>query len=65
MSYDKVFKLMVVGDAGVGKRTLLSAYTHDSTPKDPNPTTGFNNYMINLITGDIGEVGLQIWDIRL
>jgi Rab family protein len=38
--YDYLYKIVLVGDAGVGKTNLLSRYIKGSLPKASQPTIG-------------------------
>jgi Rab family protein len=60
--YDYLYKIVLVGDAGVGKTHLLSRYVKGSLPKNPTSTIGveFATRTVPLLTG--GTVRAQIWD---
>ncbi|KAL7067589.1 putative Rab11b protein [Cryptosporidium serpentis] len=60
--YDHLYKIILVGDATVGKTHLLSRYTRDTLPKTPQPTIGveFATRTVPLAIG--GTVKAQIWD---
>lgn len=63
MSYDYAFKIVVVGDQGVGKTALLDRIVHDKYDrKQQMPTIGveFQAKMIELEDGKI--VKCQLWD---
>lgn len=38
--YDYLFKIVLVGDTGVGKTNLLARYVKGELPKNPEPTIG-------------------------
>lgn len=59
---DKVYKVVLVGDATVGKTHLLSRYVRGTLPKAPTATIGveFATRTIPLAVG--GTVKAQIWD---
>lgn len=60
--YDHLYKIVLVGDATVGKTHLLSRYIKGSLPKAPTATIGveFATRTVPLAVG--GTVKAQIWD---
>jgi Ras-related protein Rab-11A len=64
LSGDKyiVLKLVLLGDAAVGKTSLIDMYAHHRFKEDYKPTLG-----VNIVVKEIDEVGakirLVIWDI--
>jgi len=60
--YDYLYKIVLVGDANVGKTHLVSRYIKNSLPKNPQPTIGveFATRVVPLKSG--GTVKAQIWD---
>lgn len=60
--YDHLYKIVLVGDATVGKTHLLSRYMRGMLPKTPTATIGveFATRMVPLAVG--GTVKAQIWD---
>jgi len=60
--YDHLYKVVLVGDATVGKTHLLSRYIKGSLPKAPTATIGveFATRTVPLAVG--GVVKAQIWD---
>ncbi|OMJ69802.1 hypothetical protein SteCoe_32363 [Stentor coeruleus] len=60
--YDYLYKIVLVGEAGVGKTHLLSRYVKGTLPKNPTSTIGveFATRTVPLMTG--GTVRAQIWD---
>jgi len=60
--YNHLYKVVLVGDATVGKTHLLSRYIKDTLPKAPTATIGveFATKMVDLQHG--GKVKAQIWD---
>mmetsp|Transcript_53519 Transcript_53519/g.86571 ORF Transcript_53519/g.86571 Transcript_53519/m.86571 type:complete len:217 (+) Transcript_53519:123-773(+) len=60
--YDHLYKIVLVGDATVGKTHLLSKYIKGSLPKAPTATIGveFATRTVKLAVG--GTVKAQIWD---
>ncbi|KAI8645350.1 P-loop containing nucleoside triphosphate hydrolase protein [Parasitella parasitica] len=60
-SYDYVFKLIVVGDSGVGKTNLLGRFAHDTFDFASKSTIGLDLTVKNMdIKGK--RVRAQIWD---
>jgi len=60
--YDHLYKIVLVGDATVGKTHLLSKYIKGSLPRAPTATIGveFATRTVKLPVG--GTVKAQIWD---
>jgi len=60
--YDHLYKVVLVGDATVGKTHLLSRYIKGTLPKAPTATIGVElaTRMVPLAVG--GTVKAQIWD---
>ena len=60
--YDYLYKIVLVGEAAVGKTHLLSRYIKGTLPKNPTSTIGveFATRTVPLETG--GTVKAQIWD---
>ena len=54
--------VILVGDMGVGKSSLISQYTKKEFPESPIPTIAieFTTKIIKMINGD--KVKMQIWD---
>ena len=60
--YDHLFKIMMVGDAGVGKSCLLNRYTNNIFNPEYSSTIGLD-FSHRTIEGSGGKtVRLQIWD---
>lgn len=61
-AYDHLYKVVLVGDATVGKTHLLTRYIKNSLPKAPTATIGveFATRTVALARG--GTVKAQIWD---
>lgn len=60
--YDYLYKIVLVGEAAVGKTHLLSRYIKGTLPKNPTSTIGveFATRTVSLQSG--GTVKAQIWD---
>ena len=59
--YDLSFKIIVVGDSGVGKSCLTMKGTKNHFEECYSPTVGFEFFILNLRIDD-KNVKLQIWD---
>ncbi|GAA5804749.1 GTP-binding protein ypt3 [Helicostylum pulchrum] len=60
-SYDYVFKLVVVGDSGVGKTNLMSRFVHDTFDFASKSTIGLDLTIKNMVVKN-KRVRAQIWD---
>ena len=58
---DNNFKLVVVGDSGVGKSCFVNRYYKATFTKQVSPTMAVDYVVCNVNVGS-SEVGLQIWD---
>ena len=60
--FDFMFKLILIGAAGVGKSNILLKYTKDQFVEGWNTTIGVE-YATKIVTTETGtRVKLQIWD---
>lgn len=59
--YDLSFKIIVVGDAGVGKSCLTMRATKNLFDEQYNATVGFEFFTFNIKINDI-VIKLQVWD---
>lgn len=57
----KKFKIVIVGDSGVGKTSFINKYIGESFTKTHVPTNGANINTISLETSS-GVVELDVWD---
>lgn len=57
----KKFKIVIVGDSGVGKTSFINKYIGKSFTKTHTPTIGANINMISIETS-LGVVELDVWD---
>ncbi|XP_059307588.1 ras-related protein RABC2a-like [Lycium ferocissimum] len=61
-SYDYSFKILLVGDSGVGKSSLLLSFiSHQYPPQDLSPTVGVD-FKIRMLTVGGKRLKLTIWD---
>ena len=61
VNHDYEFKLLIIGDYGVGKTSLLLRFIDDNFPNNFITTIG-NDFKIRTIELDGKKVKLQIWD---
>lgn len=59
--YDYLLKILLIGDAGVGKSAMLARYTDDTYGESYTSTIGVD-FKIRTIEVDNKNVKLQIWD---
>ena len=59
--YDCLFKLLIIGESGVGKTCILLRFTEDSFTANHLTTIGID-FKIKIINIDNKLVKLQIWD---
>jgi len=60
-NHDLSFKIIVIGDSGVGKSSLTTKATKDYFENYYSPTVGFEFYTFNVRIND-KNIRLQIWD---
>merc|ERR1740117_2511659 len=60
--YDHLFKVVLVGDATVGKTHLLSRYMKGVLPRTPAATIGVEFATRTIVLPVGGKVKAQIWD---
>ena len=59
--YDYLYKIVLVGDSGVGKSNLLSRFTRDEFSTDPRTTIGVEISAKNIVVCG-NKIKAQIWD---
>jgi len=60
-NYDRLVKLLVIGDSGVGKTSLISRYV-DDTFKDNYINTVGIDFKTKVLQLQQTKVKLQLWD---
>lgn len=61
LDYDYVFKYILIGDASVGKSTILNHFINGNFKGDSNPTMGVEFATRKLNVSD-KVIKIQIWD---
>jgi len=61
-SFDHLFKIVLVGDSGVGKSNLLSRFTRNSFTTDEKSTIGVEFATRVIPMADSKKIKAQIWD---
>ena len=59
--YDFVAKIILVGDASVGKSNILTQFTKNEFSKSSNPTLGVE-FGTKILNSNNKKIRLQIWD---
>ncbi len=59
--YDIIYKIIVVGDSGVGKSSILLRYTEDIYVEDYTSTIGVDFILKNIVL-DNKKIKIQLWD---
>lgn len=60
--YDYLYKIILVGDATVGKTHLISRYSRNTLPKAPSSTVGVEFTARTIDLPDGTKIRAQIWD---
>ena len=60
-SFDYIFKILLIGDSGVGKTSILKRYSDDVYEKDSSSTVGID-FKIRTIEMNGIKIKLQMWD---
>ena len=58
------YKVIVVGNGGVGKTSLITRYVHNEYLRNYKPTLGVDFFVKKLDLGDGSRVHLHLWDIQ-
>ena len=61
MAYDHLLKVLLIGDAGVGKSSLLLRYTEDKFDEALGSTIGVD-FKVKTVEADGKRVKLTLWD---
>lgn len=59
--YDFLFKIVLIGDSGVGKTNLLSRFTKNEFNLESKPTIGVE-FATKTVMTDNKQIKAQIWD---
>jgi len=62
VDYDFLFKLVLVGDSGVGKTSLLTQFISEEAAVQPQPTIGLEFHCKTLYLPSGVRVRAQVWD---
>ncbi len=58
---DRVFKIVFIGDSGVGKTSFVQRFCHDSFRESFNTTIGVD-FQVKLLLIENRIIALQLWD---
>lgn len=61
-NYNYIYKVVLIGDAGVGKSALINKYVRGTQPKSTAPTIGVEFATKSVQLKDGGKIKAQIWD---
>jgi len=59
--YDRLFKVLIIGDSGVGKSSILLRFTDDVFQSGIGPTVGVD-FRVRTLPSNEKRIKLQIWD---
>mmetsp|Transcript_2399 Transcript_2399/g.3334 ORF Transcript_2399/g.3334 Transcript_2399/m.3334 type:complete len:211 (+) Transcript_2399:176-808(+) len=59
---ETVFKIVLVGDSGVGKSNILNRFVHNKFEHDMKATVGVEFYSTKVTIENGTQVGLRLWD---
>ena len=60
-SYEQLYKIIIIGDSGVGKSNILGRYLHNEFKQDTKSTVGVEFGSKKVKVGQ-NNIKLQIWD---
>lgn len=60
--FDHLFKILLIGDQGIGKTSLIIRYSEDSFPQGTVPTIGNVDFKVRTLETNGKVVKLQLWD---
>lgn len=61
LDYDYIFKYIMIGDASVGKSTMLNKFINDAFSAESNPTMGVE-FATKMVVVNGTTVKIQVWD---
>eukprot|EP01017_Pseudomicrothorax_dubius_P004442 TRINITY_DN10887_c0_g2_i1.p1 TRINITY_DN10887_c0_g2~~TRINITY_DN10887_c0_g2_i1.p1 ORF type:complete len:230 (-),score=43.66 TRINITY_DN10887_c0_g2_i1:36-725(-) len=59
---EEMLKIVLLGDAGVGKTSLLNQYTKGKPPSNSQPTIGLEFITKTIVLSDGSKRKVQVWD---
>lgn len=59
---EHLYKILVIGDLGVGKTSIIKRYVHHNFSPNYRATIGVD-FALKVLTWDQETVRLQLWDI--
>ena len=60
-NFDRLVKLVLIGDSSVGKTSLLMRFSENRFPEQHMPTIGID-FKIKIVETESKRVKLQLWD---
>jgi len=62
LNYNYLFKIALIGDAGIGKSSILMRFTENDFREDTTSTIGVDFKIISMKIGEECNAKMQIWD---